>query len=272
MRPVESLGSAEARGIRAIFTDIDGTLTDEAGRVPSVVFGAMERVRRAGLAVVPVTGRPAGWCDLIARTWPVDGVIGENGGLCFRRGAGATLGPASAMIREYVQAAEVRAENRVRLDRAAKQILARFPGSALAADQPYRELDVAIDFREDVPPLEARTVDAIATAARDLGATVRISDIHVNFWFGSFDKGGAVDRFAEAVLEMPPETRRTGVVFVGDSPNDEPLFERFPLAIGVANVLDHRARLRNLPAFLCRGRGSAGFVEAIDHLLDVRPG
>ena len=78
MKPLSEFPQQELQAVRAVLTDIDDTLTDE-GRLPACSYQAMEDLRNAGILVVPVTGRPAGWCDLIARQWPVDGVVGENG-------------------------------------------------------------------------------------------------------------------------------------------------------------------------------------------------
>ena len=64
----------------ACLADIDDTIST-SGRVTAEAYAAMERLRRAGLLVIPITGRPAGWCDHIARMWPVDAVVGENGAL-----------------------------------------------------------------------------------------------------------------------------------------------------------------------------------------------
>src|SRR3569623_803505 len=83
MIPIDSLDRATARAAKAVLTDIDDTLTDH-GRLPAEVHAALRDLQSAGLIVVPVTGRPAGWCDLIARQWYVDGVVGENGALWFR--------------------------------------------------------------------------------------------------------------------------------------------------------------------------------------------
>ena len=133
--------------IAGVFTDIDDTLTT-GGRVPAAVFGAIERLQDAGLLIVPVTGRPAGWCDLIARAWPVDAVVGENGALAFRYD-----GEAKRMMRLYADSAPVRAAKRQRLERVRDAILDLVPGARVSADQSYRETDLAIDIAEDVPRL-----------------------------------------------------------------------------------------------------------------------
>ena len=271
MLPLSTLSRPAARAASVVFTDIDGTITDPAGRIPSSVFDAMERLGAAGLDVVPVTGRPAGWCDMVARTWPVRGVVGENGGLAFHRAGDAARGPDARMIRTYAQDPATRAANRERLTRLADQVLDAVPGTALASDQPYREFDIAVDFCEDVERLPEADIDRIVALLEEAGCNVKVSDIHVNAWFGAFDKASMCQRFGQDVLGLDlvgPDAGRA--VYLGDSPNDAPLFAVFPMAIGVANVRDLAHRMQTLPAFVTEGRGCVGFVEAADRLIALR--
>ena len=266
MDDISTIGSVTANGIEAVFTDIDGTLTDAEGRLSSAVFAAMEQARAAGLAVVPVTGRPAGWCDLIARTWPVNGVIGENGGLYFRAGAHG-----QGMERLWAQDDATRSDTRARLKELGDRILACHPGAALASDQAYREFDLAIDFCEDVTPLPDAEIDAICQQLSTAGCTVKVSNIHINAWFGHFDKATmclrvGLDRFDWA-LDGGDNHK---VAFFGDSPNDSPLFSLFRNGIGVANVRKMAARMPALPKWCTRAEGGAGFIEGIEAILKAR--
>ena len=245
-------------------TDIDDTITTH-GRLSAEAYSALERLHAAGLKVVPVTGRPAGWCDLIARFWPVDGVIGENGAFYFRYDHGRRR-----MTRRYWASAEERAANRARLDALAESILRMVPGRALAADQAYRVADLAIDICEDVPPLSPEQVDSLVRIFETAGATAKVSSIHVNGWFGAYDKLSMARDMLRQEFAIDLARSCDGVLFVGDSPNDEPLFEAFPLSVGVANILRARSRLRHLPRFVTQAEGGAGFVELVAHLLDAR--
>ena len=268
MRPIQQLTAAQAGSVQAVFTDIDGTLTDSDGRVPARVFAAMERARSAGLKVVPITGRPAGWCDMIARTWPVDGVVGENGGLYFRRQLDDR--GVEGMLRVHAQDEPTRLANRRRLQRLGDDLLERYPGAALASDQGYREYDIAVDFCEDVRPLPESEVDGIVALLEDAGCHVKVSNIHVNAWFGDFDKASMCRRYATEVWGWSLDGSGAGrAVFFGDSPNDAPLFALFPLAIGVANVRRMADRIDPLPAFVTAGEGGDGFVEGLDVLLSL---
>ena len=262
MRPIAELDEAAARGLVGIFCDIDDTLTWGGQLVPDA-FLALHRARAAGLRVVPITGRPGGWVDHVARMWPVDGVVGENGGLWFYMADGR-------MERRFVQSAEERRRNRERLDELALDILRRVPGTALASDQPYRDLDLAIDFCEDVPPLPGEAIDAIVAAFEHGGATCKVSSIHVNGWYGAFDKlegrrGFLRDRYGEEL-----DDAREKWAFVGDSANDGPMFGYFPSSIGVANVREFLDRMTDHPTWVCRGNGGYGFAEAVDTILGLR--
>lgn len=256
--PLASLGPIA--GLEGVLCDIDDTLTWEGRLVPEALTG-LARARAAGLKVVPVTGRPAGWVDHIARMWPVDGVVGENGGLWFWMDRGR-------LWRRFLQSAEERAENRARLDAAAAEILAEIPGTALASDQPYRELDLAIDFCEDVPPLGEAAIDAIVAAFARRGATAKVSSIHVNGWYGAFDKIEGFRRFHQDRWGAPMDPARWA--FFGDSANDEPMFQTFALSFGVANVARFLPRLRHPPAYITPSPGGAGFVEGLDAILAAR--
>jgi HAD superfamily hydrolase (TIGR01484 family) len=264
MRALADLDDARASGVRAVLTDIDDTLTTD-GRLAAAAYGALEELQEAGLLVVPITGRPAGWCDMIARFWPVDGVVGENGAFYFRYDR-----PTRRMRRRYWAAPEERSANRLRLDALGREIVAAVPGAALAADQAYRVADLAIDFCEDVPALPADRIDCIIAMFEEAGATAKASSIHVNGWFGTYDKLSMSRRMLQGEFGLGAEAQAATVLFIGDSPNDEPMFEAFPLSVGVANVLDAASRIRHLPRYVAGERAGRGFVELARRLLDAR--
>ena len=264
MRPLSEMPPETAGAIRAVLTDIDDTLTTD-GRLPAAAYAALERLSAAGFAVAAITGRPAGWCDMVARFWPVDGVVGENGAFYF-----AYDHEARRMRRAFAADAETRAANRARLDAVRARVLAEAPGAAVASDQLYREADLAIDFREDVAPLADEAVDRIKAVFEAAGATAKVSSIHVNGWFGDYDKLSMTRRFGAEVLGLDVDAERDAVVFCGDSPNDAPMFAHFPNACGVANVGDFAGRIACEPAFVAPSRGGAGFVEIAETLLAAR--
>jgi haloacid dehalogenase-like hydrolase len=157
-----------------VFADIDDTLTHD-GRLPAEAYKALEDLYDAGLVVAPITGRPAGWCDMIARFWPVSGVVGENGAFYFAYDSNARK-----MRRVFAATEAERAANRRRLEVVKARILAEVPGCAVSADQLYREADLAIDFCEDVPPLDKPAIARIKAIFEQEGAVAKVSSIHVN--------------------------------------------------------------------------------------------
>lgn len=264
MRPLSALGDAQLRGIRAVLTDIDDTITTD-GRLPALAYEALEKLHEAGIGVVPVTGRPAGWCDMIARFWPVDGVVGENGAFSFRYLEGE-----KRMVRTYAQEQAIRAAGKAKLWDIARRVLREIPGTAIASDQAYREIDMAIDFAEDVKPLSLDVARKIVAAFEAEGATAKISSIHVNAWFGTHDKLGMALRFLEEACGIPESEAKSVVAYCGDSPNDAPMFGYFPLSIGVANVRRFAERMEHLPRFVTVEEGGAGFAAFAARLLEAR--
>jgi HAD superfamily hydrolase (TIGR01484 family) len=261
LRPLTTLPDGARRAIRGVLVDIDDTLTTN-GRLTATAYAALERLHAAGRLVIPVTGRPAGWCDHIARMWPVDAVVGENGAFYMRYDAAARR-----LVRRFVDDEATRRTHRARLAAIGHRILAAVPGCALASDQRYRESDLAIDFREDVPPLPRAAVDRIVALMQAEGLTAKVSSIHVNGWFGAYDKlSMARALFAEAFgTDLDQERER--FVFAGDSPNDAPMFAFFPNAVGVANVCEFADRIDTPPAYVTAAAAGAGFAELAAFLL-----
>jgi HAD superfamily hydrolase (TIGR01484 family) len=264
MRPLREFSFEARRRVRFVLCDIDDTLTDD-GRLGARAYSALERLHEAGFHVVPVTGRPAGWCDLIARFWPVDAVVGENGAFWF-----AHERTDRRMLRSFWKTPRQRAEDRRRLDLLRGKILSQVPGAAIAADQAYREADLAIDYREDVAPLSAEEVGKIVALFEAAGARAKVSSIHVNGWFGDYDKLAMSRRLLGERFGFDANAAGDQVVFVGDSPNDAPMFAHFAHSVGVANVQDFAGRLPAEPTWVTQGLGGAGFAELAAALLEVR--
>ena len=264
MKPLAEF-PVEARGrIRGVLTDIDDTLTTH-GRLFAAAYTALERLQNAGLLVIPVTGRPAGWCDHIARMWPVDAVVGENGAFWFRHD-----NKAGKLAKHYVVSQEERLRRGKRLFDLAERILKEVPGCAVSSDQAYREADLAIDFREDVRELEREKVLKIVAIMEGEGLTAKVSSIHVNGWFGDYDKLSTTKRMLREEFAIDIERDREDFVFAGDSPNDQPMFAFFPNAVGVANVLEMADLMTDFPAWITPSAGAAGFAELAEALIPTR--
>jgi HAD superfamily hydrolase (TIGR01484 family) len=212
--------------------------------------------------MLPITGRPAGWCDHIARMWPVAGVVGENGAFYFRYDEAQ-----KKMRRHYFASERKRQENQLKLETLKHDILEQVPGSKVSADQAYREADLAIDFCEDVVRLSGAAIDRIVRIFEEAGAQAKISSIHVNGWFGHYDKLTMTKRFFKDVYSQTLDQEKEQIVFIGDSPNDCPMFAFFPHAVGVHNILEFKEQLDCEPAWFTETKGGLGFAEMVDILL-----
>ncbi len=264
MKPISEMPAETAARISGVFLDIDETLTT-GGRLTAEAYAALESLSAAGLLVAPITGRPAGWCDHIARMWPVDGIVGENGAFYFRYDR-----ERRRMQRRFLLPDAERRANRLRLEAIKNSILSQVPGAAISADQPYREGDLAIDFCEDVDPLSEDAVDRIVTLFEQAGATAKVSSIHVNGWFGQYDKLTMTRIFMRECFGVDLDASRESFTFIGDSPNDSPMFEYFPNSIGVANVAQFLGRLKAEPVFVTEKPSGGGFAEAAARLFSAR--
>jgi len=249
--------------IKYVFTDIDDTLTSH-GQLKANAYKALWDLKDAGFKIIPVTGRPAGWCEMIVRFWPVEAVIGENGGFyfCFK---GQEKN--KKLYRKFVNTEEERTSNQQKLKKIESEVLRQVPGAALASDQFTRLMDLAIDFCEDVPPLSDEKVQKIVSIYEEHGATAKVSSIHVNGWFGDYSKISMIKTYCENELGKSFEEIKDQSIFVGDSPNDEPSFEHFKNSVGVANISKFLDQLKFGPTFITESEGGDGFVELARRLI-----
>ncbi len=262
MRPFSTFSPETRANIRVFLFDIDDTITTD-GKLTADAYTALARLKAAGLIVIPITGRPAGWCDHIARLWPVDGVVGENGAFYFYHDDAARK-----LIQRFVTPDIERKQHRARLTEIATTILREVSGCALASDQHYREADIAIDFCEDVPRLAVADVARIKTLMEQHGMTANISSIHVNGWFGRYDKLSTTRLMLRDVFNIDIDAQKHECIFIGDSPNDQPMFRFFLHSVGVANVRDFVWQLTDPPCYVTDARCGSGFVEMVNTLLD----
>jgi HAD superfamily hydrolase (TIGR01484 family) len=249
--------------VDVVLTDVDDTLT-QGGKVSASTLDAMERLTRGGLRVIPVTGGCAGWCDHIVRAWPVAAVIGESGAFRFQ------MQPSGGLRRHFVRPLEQLRADQQRLLQIAHRALAAVPEARMAADQAYRLADVAIDHSQDVGPLPASSIAAIIKIFEDAGARARASSIHVNAWFGDYDKATMATELLADDLDIDPQEQSRRVLFIGDAPNDESLFRAYALSVGVANITPHLNSLTHPPRWVCDAGHGAGFVEMADRVLRAR--
>lgn len=263
-QPLSAWSSSERAGVNTVFCDIDDTLTRE-NRLEATAFAAIWRLSDAGIRVIPVTGRPAGWCDCIIRQWPVDAIIGENGAFVYYLEDGVR--------REiYHPNAGPPETNAARLREIAEQVYREVPGTREAKDQPFRRFDMAVDFREEPPFLGLDAAERIRDIFVAHGAVAKISSIHVNAWIGDYDKRSMTERAGKLLWDLDFESDEVmrSVTFCGDSPNDEPMFAWFPFSCAVANVRETLKYIEDAPRFITEQSNGAGFAELAEALLTAR--
>lgn len=260
--PWEQATDDQLSSIRGICFDVDDTFSTE-GQITAEAFDALWRARQAGLTLVPVTGRPAGWCDHFARFWPIDAVVGENGAFTFfmHQGVRQRLNTPMQWTPQEAQA---------KLATLRDAILERFPHAKWASDQLYREYDLAIDVYEDVEPWPDNDVEVLMDMCAEHGAEVKLSSVHVNTWFGDYNKYKGFTHWLASNVHPPtqaPSQNMDSWIYLGDSPNDEPMFRRFAHCVGVANALPFADRMIYGPRWVTTGVGGAGFTQVVDRLV-----
>jgi len=248
--------------INYVFCDIDDTISTN-GMLEDKAYTALWKLYKKNIKIIPITGRPAGWCEMIARFWPVEAVVGENGGFYFKYDR-----KLRKMQRSYAQSKQIRRNNQEKLFAIKDQIFAEVPGAAIASDQFCRQIDLAIDFCEDVKPLGAEDIAKIIKIFNRAGAITKISSIHINAWYGEHDKLSQCKIFCEKELNTNLEDILNEAVFIGDSPNDEPLFAAFKHSVGVANVKNFKDQMDHLPKYICSKEAGDGFTEFVNQVLN----
>lgn len=259
MKPFSQMSASTLAGVHYVLSDIDDTLTAD-GVFPPSSFSALQDLQANGRTVVLITGRPAGWCDMIARFFPVDAVVGENGALCFYR-------EGDRVRQLWHDPADAREASLARLHAIATGIINAFPGTILAQDNPWRASDVAVDFAEEVEPLPLAIAEAIRQRFEAEGATAKVSSIHVNAWFGTYDKLSMFTRWLQEVRGERLEDILPISIYTGDSPNDVPMFRQFPLSTGVRGIENYNLASGDLPAYVTKDDAAAGFAEVATSLL-----
>jgi HAD superfamily hydrolase (TIGR01484 family) len=257
--PLSAWAKAARSQIAGVLTDIDDTLTQNGVIMPQAL-DAMARLRRRGMPVIAITGRPAGWSEAFALQWPVTGIVAENGAVALWRDASDQLQKA------WLQDAATRAANAVRLQAAAADVLRRFPHARLATDSAGRETDIAIDHAEHAR-LDPDDIERVCAVLRSHGLTVTVSSIHINGWIGEHHKWIGAQWAVRLWLgrELAPEVGHW--VYIGDSANDEIMFGHCPNSVAVANIAPHWGKLHHFPRYITAGQRGFGFAELAQVLL-----
>ena len=254
MRPLSEASTADFAKVRFVLTDADDTLT-HGGRLSAPTYAALERVQRAQINVIPVSAAPAGWCDQMVCMWPVDAVIGENGGFyTLLRGGQPEF--------KFWHGAPTLEANAFRLNMLRDTVLARLPDVRVAADQKFRLTSLA--FERPTADRERRDLLSLLRAG---SARTTVNSMWVLAWLGSYDKLAMARRLLTEAFAADIDGDLDEMVYVGDSGNDAPMFVHFPKSVGVSTIVEHLADIPRCPAWVTAGPGGEGFVEVADLVL-----
>lgn len=261
MQELENLTHQEAAAVQFLLTDVDDTITTE-GKLRPVALEALYRLKDAGIRTICVTGGSAGWGDTYLRQWPVEAVLSESGAVCLHREGGA--------IKKYVHPSIVQEGYAQRADILIKRVLSEVPGSKLSSDQFARMYDIAFDHGSEPPYLDKERIEQVVHLCKSMGAGTAVSSIHINAWFGRFDKYKGSRSFFQDVLGLDESALLSHSCYCGDAPNDQVMFSRFPLSFGVGNIRLHEKSMQFLPRYAAASIGGAGFSQIVDTLLEKR--
>ena len=245
--------------IIGVFTDIDDTLTTEGAITPDALQ-ALADLKAAGLHVVPITGRPVGWSEPFAQSWPVDAIVAENGAV------GLTYSSAQGLRKRYQQDVATRTANFAHMQTVLTTIERCVPGAQRSQDSAGRETDIAIDHSE-FTQLPQNAIDAVVQRMRNAGMTATVSSIHINGWFGEHSKLTGARWIVRELWDRDLDAEMDRWVYVGDSTNDQVMFEHFEHSVGVANIQRFAAQLTHPPRYITQGERGAGFAELTRRLL-----
>jgi len=260
--PMLTLHSLADKALRPIgvFTDIDDTLTTEGAITPDALQ-ALAALKAAGLHVVPITGRPVGWSEPFVNQWPVDAIVAENGAVAL------LPDQAHGQRKIYQQDAATRERNFARMQAVGQRVLYEVPGAQLSQDHAGRETDIAIDHSE-FTHLPQSAIEAVVRILQSEGMTATVSSIHINGWFGEHSKLSGARWIVRTLWGRDLDAEIDRWVYVGDSTNDQVMFERFPHSVGVANIRRFEAQLTHPPRYITPSERGAGFAELAQHLLN----
>ena len=249
MKSLYSMSEKSVKKIKALLFDLDGTFVSD-DKLTSEAYESLENLRNSGVKTIAVTGRPAGWCDLMARWWPIDAVVGENGAFFYKK-------VDNKIVRETYHSPDTYSNYQEKLESLFGKLLKKYDYLKLASDQPFRHWDLAIDISEETSiPMEI-AID-IVDICHNNGARAAISNIHVNIWFGDYNKETMSLKVLDKLGIM-----KDNCVYIGDSPNDSPMFDCFPLSVGVKSVENYKDIMDNFPKYITDGDGAVGFIELV---------
>ena len=275
MQPLALWPGPTRQRIFGVLTDIDDTLTTDGAITPEAL-AALADLKAAGLHVIAITGRPVGWSEPFAASWPVDSIVAENGAVALlpknidKNSLQRFPVKREQLPKIYQQDAAARAANYARMQQVLADIEARVPGARRATDSAGRETDIAIDHSE-FTQLPQAAIDACVAIMRAAGMMATVSSIHINGWYGAHNKLEGARWIVRELLGRDLDAELSHWVYVGDSTNDQLMFEHFENSVGVANIARFVPQLTHLPRYVTQGERGAGFAELARAILAARP-
>jgi HAD superfamily hydrolase (TIGR01484 family) len=262
MKPLTSWPISERQKIVGVFTDIDDTLTTE-GAITSDALQSLQNLKAAGLMVIPITGRPVGWSIPFASTWPVDAMVAENGAVALLHNS-----QTNQVNKLYQQDPATRTHNFEQMQRIAQRVLNEVPGTVMAQDSNGRQTDIAFDHSE-FHKLSKDQIQQVLQLLKQEGMTATVSSIHINAWFGDHNKWHGAQWILKELTGRDLKQELDQWVYVGDSSNDQVMFEHFTHSVGVANIRRFEHELKHLPKYIANQERGAGFAEVVNSLLQL---
>ena len=256
MKPLSSWPQSARDKIVGVFSDIDDTLTTDGAITPDT-FQALQDLKAAGLMVIPITGRPVGWSIPFASTWPVNAMVAENGAVALLHDA-----TQNQVRKIYQQDLVTRTHNFQEMQRIAQRVLNEIPGTVMAQDSLGRETDIAFDHSE-FHHLSQEQIQQVLTLLQQEGMTATVSSIHINAWFGDHNKWHGAQWILKELTGRVLKQEINQWVYVGDSTNDQVMFEHFTHSVGVANIKRFEKELKHLPKYITEQERGAGFAEVV---------
>ncbi len=261
MRSILELTGEEANAVEFLLTDVDDTITSD-GKLRPAALSALYRLQEAGIRTICVTGGSAGWADAYLRQWPIEAVVAESGAVCLYRKDG--------LITHHIHPSIDREGYQTRKEALIASVLAAVSGAKLSSDQFARLYDIAFDHGSEPPFLDHRQIAEIVALCKREGASTAVSSIHINAWFGTFDKWEGSRSFFAEVLGLDEAALRARSCYCGDAPNDQVMFARIPLSFGVGNIIEVSGSMEILPRYVAGERGGEGFARIVSELLEKR--
>jgi HAD superfamily hydrolase (TIGR01484 family) len=282
MHPISTWPLEHRRNIIGVFTDIDDTLTTD-GAITADALQALHDLKAAGLHVIAITGRPVGWSEEFVLSWPVDAIVAENGAVALtaqvrqhghidlsrkveKIGTFPTSMFNSLLLKTYQLDISTRQNNFVRMQQILARIEREVPGAQRSTDSVGRETDIAIDHSEftHLPP---ERIAQVVHIMQSEGMHATVSSIHINAWFGDHNKLQGARWIVRQLLNRDLDTEIDRWAYIGDSTNDQLMFEAFTHSVGVANIARFVPLLAHLPRYVTVGERGAGFTQFCDALL-----